>query len=90
MSKGDHLGEFEQLVLLALMRVGGSGYGMEVRRELEATSGRDVAIGAVYGTLERLEAKGHASSSRLDPEPSRSGRPASSSPRSIAWRTTMA
>ncbi len=75
MSKGDHLGEFEQLVLLALVRIGGNGYGMEVRRELQATSGRDVAIGAVYGTLERLEAKGYASSLYSDPEPSSGGKP---------------
>ena len=50
MSKGDYLGEFEQLVLLALIRMGREGYGMTVRRELQSTSGRNVAIGSVYAT----------------------------------------
>ena len=75
MGKGDHLGEFEQLVLVALVRMGGNGFGMDVRRELEATSGREVSIGSVYGTLERLETKGYASSSYSDQEPGRGGRP---------------
>ncbi len=74
MGKGDYLGEFEQLVLLALVRLGEEGYGMTVRRELEATSGRSVSIGSVYTTLDRLEAKGLVSSSLSDPEPVRGGR----------------
>lgn len=74
MSKGDYLGEFEQLVLLALIRMGREGYGMTVRRELQSTSGRNVAIGSVYATLDRLETKGHVSSWHSDPEPHRGGR----------------
>lgn len=74
MGKGDYLGEFEQLVLLALVRLGKEGYGMTVRRELEATSGRSTSIGSVYATLDRLEAKGLLSSSIGDPEPVRGGR----------------
>ena len=62
MAKGDFLGEFEQLVLLALIRLGDEAYGMTVRRELETRTGRDVSIGAVYATLDRLEAKGLARS----------------------------
>jgi PadR family transcriptional regulator, regulatory protein PadR len=58
MAKGDYLGEFEQLVLLALLRLGPDAYGMPVRREIEQRTGRPVAIGAVYATLERMEAKG--------------------------------
>jgi PadR family transcriptional regulator PadR len=58
MAKGDFLGEFEQLVLLALIRLGDEAYGMAVRRELEDRAGRDVSIGAVYATLDRLESKG--------------------------------
>lgn len=58
MGRGDYLGEFEQLVLLALARLDGDSYGMEIRREIEATARRHVAIGAVYATLERLEGKG--------------------------------
>lgn len=74
MGKGDYLGEFEQLVMLALVRLGKVGYGMTVRRELEATSGRSVSIGSVYATLDRLEAKRYLSSSLGDPEPVRGGR----------------
>jgi PadR family transcriptional regulator PadR len=58
MAKGDFLGEFEQMVLLALIRLGDGAYGMAVRRELDARAGRDVSIGAVYATLDRLEEKG--------------------------------
>lgn len=52
------LGEFETLVLLALLRLGDDAYGMSVRREITARTGREVAIGAVYATLDRLEEKG--------------------------------
>jgi PadR family transcriptional regulator, regulatory protein PadR len=58
MAKGDFLGEFEQLVLLALIRLNEDAYGMAVRREIEARAERDVSIGAVYATLDRLEEKG--------------------------------
>ena len=58
MAKGEFLGEFEQLVLIALLRLGDEAYGMAVRREIEARAGRDVSIGAVYATLDRLESKG--------------------------------
>jgi len=75
MSKGQYLGEFEQLVLLALVRLGHEGYGMTVRREILATTGRDAAIGSVYATLERLEAKGYLASRHTDPEPDRGGKP---------------
>ena len=53
----DYLGEFEQIVLLAVARLGDEGYGMSIRREIEETAGRSVSIGAVYATLERLEKK---------------------------------
>ena len=58
MAKGDFLGEFEQIILLAVLRLAGDAYGMEVRREIETRTGRDASIGAVYATLDRLEAKG--------------------------------
>ena len=63
------LGTFEEQVLLAVVRTarapGGSGaYGMVVRRELEEVAGREVTIGAVYATLDRLEAKELVSSER--------------------------
>lgn len=75
MTKGKYLGEFEQLVLLALVRLDKEGYGMTVRREIEATTGRDVAIGSVYATLERLEGKGYLSSRHEEPESNRGGKP---------------
>jgi DNA-binding PadR family transcriptional regulator len=51
------LGDFEHLVLLAVMRLGDEAYGMKVRREIADRTGRDVAIGAVYATLDRLADK---------------------------------
>jgi PadR family transcriptional regulator, regulatory protein PadR len=51
------LGVFEEQVLLAIARTGDEAFGMSVRREIEGVTGRDVAIGAVYATLDRLEAK---------------------------------
>ena len=58
MAKGDYLGEFEQIVMLAVLRLEEDAYGMEVRREIEGRTGRDASIGAVYATLDRLETKG--------------------------------
>ena len=58
------LGSFEEQVLLGVLRTGAAAYGMAVRREIEEVTGRDVAIGAVYATLDRLEAKGLAASTR--------------------------
>jgi DNA-binding PadR family transcriptional regulator len=62
MPKGTYLGDFEQLVLLALMRLGEGAYGMTVRRELEEIADRRVSLGAIYATLDRLESKGLVSS----------------------------
>jgi len=68
------LGEFEQLVLLALVRLGPEAYGATIRREIEARTGRDLAISAVYVTLDRLEVKGLVRSRIGDPTPQRGGR----------------
>ena len=73
-AKGDCLGEFEQLVMLALIRLGPNAYGMTVRRELEERAERHVAIGAVYATLDRLEGKGYVNSSESSGGPERGGR----------------
>jgi PadR family transcriptional regulator PadR len=59
MPRGEYLGELEQIVMLALARLEGEAYGMSIRREIEQRAGRNVAIGAVYSTLERLEEKGY-------------------------------
>jgi DNA-binding PadR family transcriptional regulator len=75
MAKGDFLGEFEQLVLLALLRLGDDAYGMAVRRELESRAARDVSIGAVYATLDRLESKGLVRAKFTEASADRGGRP---------------
>lgn len=59
------LGTFEEQVMLAVLRTRDEAYGMTVRREIEQLTGRDVAIGAVYATLDRLEAKGLVASDRV-------------------------
>lgn len=58
------LGVLEEQVLVAVLRTQGDAYGMEVRREIEEVTGRDLAIGAVYATLDRLEQKKLLSSRR--------------------------
>jgi PadR family transcriptional regulator PadR len=60
------LGPLEEQVMLAVLRTAGESYGMNVRRELETVTGRDFAIGAVYATLDRLEAKTLVESSRTE------------------------
>lgn len=62
------LGAFEEQVLLAVMRTGARAYGMRVRQEIESVTGRDVAIGAVYSTLDRLEDKSLVRSRRRNIE----------------------
>lgn len=57
MARGEYLGELEQIVMLAVARLEGDAYGMSIRREIETRTGRSVAIGAVYSTLERLQDK---------------------------------
>jgi PadR family transcriptional regulator PadR len=60
------LGSFEEQVVLAIRRTGDEAYGMAVRRELERVTGRELTIGAVYATLDRLESKGLVRSIRAD------------------------
>lgn len=67
-------GEFEQLVLLALLRLGENAYGAEVRREIEARTARHLSISAVYVTLNRLEQKQLVRSWIGEPTPQRGGR----------------
>jgi PadR family transcriptional regulator, regulatory protein PadR len=69
-----NLGEFEQLVLLAILRLGDGAYGVTIRAELAGRGGRNVAPGALYTALERLEAKRAITSRMGDPTPQRGGR----------------
>jgi PadR family transcriptional regulator, regulatory protein PadR len=68
------LGEFEQLVLLALVRIGQDAYGVPICEDIVDRTGREVSLGAVYKTLERLEDKGLVSTRLGEPTPERGGR----------------
>ena len=70
----DYLGEFEHIMVLALLRLEDRAYGVTVRQEIELRTHREVSIGAVYATLDRLETKGYVKSRRGDPTPERGGR----------------
>jgi PadR family transcriptional regulator len=68
------LGEFEQVVLLAILRLGDDAYGVSIRREIADRTEREPAPGALYTTLDRLEEKGLVASKYGDPTPERGGR----------------
>ena len=74
MSGRDSLGEFEHIIVLALLRLEDRAYGVTVRQEIESRTRREVSIGAVYATLKRLETKGYVRSHRGEPTPERGGR----------------
>ena len=74
MSGPVYLGEFEHIVLLAVLRLGDTAYGVTVRQEIELRTGRDVSIGAIYATLSRLETKGLVKSRAGEPTAERGGR----------------
>ena len=90
------LGDFEQLVLMGVLRLGDAAYGAAIRQEIHARSGRDVSISAVYTTLDRLEAKGFLSSWIGAPTAQRGGRrrkfyalrPAGTEALQQAWRAS--
>jgi DNA-binding PadR family transcriptional regulator len=67
------IGEFEQLLLLAVLRLGDDAYGVTIRRAVEDATGRQVAAGAVYTALSRLESRGLVSSRAGDTAPERTG-----------------
>lgn len=69
-----YLGEFELLVLLAILRLDQDAYGVTIRDALERETSREIALGAIYKTLGRLEDKGYVSSRLGDPTPERGGR----------------
>ena len=74
MYERDYIGEFEHIVILALLRLEDRAYGVTVRQEIELRTDREVSIGAVYATLDRLERKGYVASHRGEPTPERGGR----------------
>ena len=74
MPSPDTLGGFQQLVMLAVLRLGDGAYGAAIQDELERRAGRTVAIATVYVTLARLEQRGLVESWLADPTPVRGGR----------------
>jgi PadR family transcriptional regulator, regulatory protein PadR len=70
----DYLGEFEHVVMLALLRLDDRAYGVTVRQEIEVRTGREVSIGAIYATLARLETKRYVNSYLGDATPERGGK----------------
>jgi len=69
------LGEFEQMVMVAILQLEGDVYGVPIVEEIEGRTGRSVSRSAVYVTLRRLERKGLVSSRMSDPLPERGGKP---------------
>src|SRR5690348_10238640 len=69
-----YLGEFELMVMLVLVRLGESAYGVPISRAIEEISGREISLGSVYAALERLEEKGFVISNVGEPTPERGGR----------------
>lgn len=71
---GENLGDFEQLVMLAVMRLDEDAYGTSIREELKTRAEREVSPGAIFTTLERLESRGLVTSRYGEPTPERGGR----------------
>jgi DNA-binding PadR family transcriptional regulator len=69
-----HLGEFEQVLLFALLRLGEQAYGASLGREIELQTGRSMAPGAIYTAMDRLELRGYVSSRLGESTPARGGR----------------
>lgn len=70
-----YLGEFEQLILFAVLQLGDDAYGVAIRETIEAHTGRTVSSGAIYTALGRLEDRGMVRSRTGGPTPGRAGRP---------------
>ena len=74
MPRGEYLGEFEQIVLLTVVRLKDSAYGIALRDEIERRTSREVSVGSVYKALDRMEKRGLVVSTLGDPTPERGGR----------------
>jgi len=74
MRKGEYLGNFELMLLLAVLRLDEDAYGVTIASELEERTGREVVVASVYATLERLQERGLVTSSLGDSTPERGGR----------------
>ena len=74
MTNRQSLGEFEHLLLVAVMRLGQDAYGVSMKAEIEDRTGRSVTLGAIYPTMDRLEARGLVESDMGQPTGGRGGR----------------
>lgn len=74
MRKGEYLGNFDLMLLLALQRLGEDAYGVTIARELEEKTGREVVVASVYATLDRLQERGLVVSRLGESTPERGGR----------------
>lgn len=74
MRKGEYLGNFDLMLLLALLRLGEDAYGVTIAQELEKQTGREVVVASVYATLDRLQERGLVTSSMGESTPERGGR----------------
>jgi DNA-binding PadR family transcriptional regulator len=70
----DYLGNFEEIVLLAVLRLGKNAYGAKIRQTVAEALNKDTSIGAIYATLDRLERKGYLKSWQGEATPERGGR----------------
>ncbi len=68
------IGDFEQLILMALIRLGADAYGVSIRAEIEARTTRAISPGALYTALDRLETRGFVASRLGEPTPERGGK----------------
>ena len=74
MSSRDNLGTVELMVLLSVLRLGDEAYGVPISHEIAEHTGREVMLGSIYASLERLEAKGLVTSRLGEPTAERGGR----------------
>mgnify|MGYP000491650227 CR=1 FL=1 len=74
-NKKSYLGEFEHFVLLSILQLQDKAYGVTIRAQLKTSINRDVSLGAIYSTIERLEKKGFIQSRKSEALPERGGKP---------------
>ena len=70
----DNIGNFELMILLALLRLGDEAYGVPITKEIEARTGREISVASVYAALDQLAAKQLVTSELGEPTPERGGR----------------
>ncbi len=69
-----NLGQFEEILLLAIIRLRTNAYGVSIQKTVDEVAGRPTSLGAIYTTLDRLEQKGYVSSYEGEATPQRGGR----------------